>query len=141
MESESSGRGWTDDRWDAPGGPASPVPGPEVSKQSGPRLSSASLVYGLAAARPVAGRGYATCHAQLEGPRESWRAPPRPAPPRQGGKAPPFPDRPAKAGTLHPSRPALLGWGAPSSSLGVSEGWFPHTASRVPAISLRAARD
>lgn len=30
--------------WSAPGGPASPVPGPGVSKQSRPNLSSASLV-------------------------------------------------------------------------------------------------
>lgn len=50
----ASGRGGTDP-WSAPGGPASPVPGPGVSKKSRPRLSSASLVYNLAAARPVAG--------------------------------------------------------------------------------------
>lgn len=78
----ASGTGGTDP-WSAPGGPASPVPGPGVSQKSRPRLSSASSVYNLAVARPVAGGRHATCHAQLEGPQESrWRVPPRPAPAR-----------------------------------------------------------
>lgn len=86
----ASGRGGTDP-WSAAGGPASPVPGPGVSTKSRPRLSSASSVYNLAAARPVAGAGgYATCHAQLEGPRESWRR----VPPRPGEEAPPRPAPP-----------------------------------------------
>ena len=62
------GRGWADDPCNAPGGPASPIPGPGVSKQSGLRLSSASSVYGLTAARPVAGRGIRNVPCAVEGP-------------------------------------------------------------------------
>lgn len=136
MESES-GRGWTDNRWDAPGGPASPVPGPGVSQQSGPRLSSASLVYGLAAARPVAGREgrYVPCAVRgAAGKLESS------APPRRGRKAPPFPDRPAKRGrSALPGPPAPPEWGAPSGSLGVSEGWAPHRFWGTSYLTPRSA--
>ena len=62
------GRGWADDPCNAPGGPASPIPGPGVSKQSGLRRSSASSVYGLTAARPVAGRGIRNVPCAVEGP-------------------------------------------------------------------------
>lgn len=100
MES-ASGRGGIDP-WSAPGGPASPVPGPGVSEQSRPRLSSASLVYGLAAARTVAGREVRNVPCAVEGPRESWwGVPPRPG---VGVEAPPAPEA-----TPHPGTPRLLG--------------------------------
>lgn len=106
-------RRWADDPWNAPGGPASPIPGLGVSKQLGQRLSSASSVYGLAAARPVAGGGGGDTQRAMRsrGTRESWgSAPPRPvspAPPRKGGEAPSGPAQPAQ-----PARVGNLGRGS-----------------------------
>lgn len=88
MEPET-GRGGADP-CSAPGGPASPVPGVGVSKLSRPRLSSASLVYGLAAARPVAGREGRNVPCAVGGPRDCWP------------RAPPHPSRPTRVGKLRP---------------------------------------
>lgn len=99
----ATGRGGADP-WSAPGGPASPVPGLGVSKLSRPRLSSASLVYGLAAARPVAGREVRNVPCAVGGPRDCWPG------------APPHPSRPTRVGKLRPVLASLRVLRVPSSS-------------------------
>lgn len=110
-------RRWADDPWNAPGGPASPIPGLGVSKQLGQRLSSASSVYGLAAARPVAGGGgvIRNVPCAVEGPgkaggalRPAPSARPRPARVGKPLRAPPSPPSPHGLGTSGVV-PGLLG--------------------------------